>query len=183
MDLRYTVHADRVKEEIVLADRTARSDIAFNVTGVNLTRRSDGGISLSGEIGQLFSIPPPTVDGADGSDLTSESKVRYEVRDPNGSAPGALLTVSIDRDWLRRQGPSVFPLVIDPSYLHASVTSAVSYSNLGDVYVGPSIKIGHDSTGRDWRGAVYFDQYECCFNSNYRVSAGQALLRGSERPP
>jgi RHS repeat-associated protein len=181
-DLRYTVDASGVKEEIVLANRTAPTEFPFKVTGANLGLMNSGGVSLSGDLGKLFSIPAPTVEAADGSDVTKLSGAHYEIHDRNGPEPGAQLAVVIDQAWLRRQAASAFPLVIDPTLWWLAPQSAVSWSNQGDFYPGPSIKIGHDSTGRDWRAALYFNDYESYLNSNYRVQQAELEFQTSSGP-
>jgi RHS repeat-associated protein len=171
VDLRYQVQGIGVKEDIVVAHSSASSEFSFDVVGADLFLRDNGSVRLSGKVGELFSIPPPTVAAADGTDLTVPSGVHYSLHDVNGARPGTQLTVSINRSWLATQEPEVFPLVIDPSFHSVTPTSVVSYSDAGGSSSGPKIKIGRDSAGRIWRGAVRFSQYECCLTGNHLVYA------------
>ncbi|MDQ1500885.1 MAG: hypothetical protein QOI86_4225 [Actinomycetota bacterium] len=169
VDLRYEVRATGVKEEIVLANRAAGSQFAFDVTGAELALREDGGIALGGKIGDLFSIPAPAVFRADGSDVTEESGARYAIDRAARGASATRLTVSIDPEWLAQQDGASFPLVIDPTW-NDTVSAIVSFSNPNvGPYTGSGIRVGKDSSGVVWRAALHFPGYENYLHTNYRV--------------
>lgn len=171
VDLRYTVSATGVKEEIVLADATSDARHAFDVTGAELVIADDGGALLSGGMGELFSIPAPTVTAADGVDATAESGVRFELSDPNGGDPGQRLTVAVDGEWLAGQPASSFPMVIDPTLypLYPSQAPVVRSSDSATYPGGHDIKIGREASGRVWRAAARFNQYESYLGQGYRM--------------
>ena len=176
VDLRYTVRATGIKEEIVVAESTAPTTYLFDIKGAELVLQRDGSIHLSGPLGELFSIPAPTIQAADGSDLTAGSGVHYVVGLPNGSQSGTQLAVTVDDDWLKKQEPQAFPLVIDPSFNYGQPTSRKSYSDVGGTYNGSGIQIGRDSSGRVWRAAAHFNGYECCLGGDYRVYATDLFM-------
>lgn len=158
-----------VKESIVLANGAAGSSFSFDVTGADLALTKDGGVRLTGAIGDRFAIPAPTVFAADGSDVTEASGAHYEIRARNGARPATQLVVSVDPKWLVNLPLDQFPLVIDPSFYDLAPASKKTFSSTGATYSGSGVKLGRDSSARVWRGAAYFDEYEDYFNSGYRI--------------
>jgi RHS repeat-associated protein len=169
VNLRYQVQSGGLKEDIMVAHRAAPAEYSFDIAGADLILGDDGGVRLSGAIGELFSIPAPRVATAGGADATDDSGVHYNVSDPNGAEPGMRLSVVVDGQWLATQSDSAFPIEIDPSFWSLSPTSEKSYSDQGDVYTGPGIKLGRESSGKKWRSALRFDEYENYFGGAYRV--------------
>jgi RHS repeat-associated protein len=172
--LRYEVRGSGLKEEIVVSGPDRGSEFVFDLAGTTVALGDDGGLTLSGTLGELFTIPPPTIAAADGSDVTQESGVRYEIRQPEPShgsdSAGARVAVVLDADWLAKQPAQSFPLVIDPSFSFLAATSAVSYSSLGGSSSVMPISLGRSSgTGAVWRGAVRFNQYEPYITGGYRI--------------
>jgi RHS repeat-associated protein len=168
VDLRYTVRGDQVKEDIILGSNDADPEYVFELKGADVREDDDGGLRFVGALGKQFRIPAPTVAGADGSDLTDDSGVRFELDDLK-SGPGALVTVSVDDGWLEKQKADVFPLVIDPWLLSTNTpaTDKVTYNTSGatDTTI---VRMGKEG-GVTRRSGVHFSQYEQFIGGGYRV--------------
>lgn len=172
VDLRYTVTAAGVKEDIVLEDAGPGSVFGFEVSGADLLLAQDGGVALGGELGKQLAIPPPSVLTAAGEDHTGPSGVRYLL-----DGPGRLL-VSVDQDWLGSLPKDAFPVVIDPSWVLVSHTGRRVYRNPSGG-TNPSydlVRAGRDSTGRVWRSGVRFNQWAPYVGQGYRMYSARAIL-------
>ncbi|MGH2760456.1 MAG: PA14 domain-containing protein [Actinomycetota bacterium] len=179
VDLRYEVRGDGLKEDIVVASPQAPSEYAFDMEGATFSPDGLGGLELSGGIGELLRVPAPVVTGADGSDLTTDSRVRYRLDTP-GEGADTRVTVALDVDWLASQPAKVFPMVVDPhfSYTNTAASSSWTFNTAGQSASGMVI-LGATG-GAMARAAVRFSQYEPYLNQGYRVYyAGLAFIRTS----
>lgn len=168
VDLRYEVRTGGLKEDIRILSSEARSAFAFDVAGAGFAHADDGGLRIAGDLGERFRVPPPTVAGADGSDLTDPSGVRY-VLDPDGSGERTRITVALDRTWLRSQPADIFPLAVDPSFSSGvGQGGAVTVDSAGGRSTSTTISVGAQS-GVVSRAAIHFPQYEQWLNEGYRA--------------
>jgi len=165
VDLRYEVRGSGLKEDIVVSSSESSFEFAFDVKGATFEPHESGGLRISGVVGETFWVPPPVVNASDGSDLTSDSGVRYEIREPAEDADARLVVV-LDEMWLRAQPPESFPLVVDPSFSlltpNEALTIASDESSMGAIAIGAA-------GGTLARGAVRFSQYEPYINQGYRA--------------
>jgi RHS repeat-associated protein len=167
----YEAGASRLKENIVLRDPQADPEVAFDVIGAGLSPTADGGLALTGPLGDQFVIPAPTVATADGSDVSAPAGVRYEIRATDSSTQTTRVAVVLDQDWRAQQPASSYPLTIDPSFVFVSPTSApIVLANPSGTYGGTrNINIGRDASGRVWRSALRFNYYEQFIGQGYEV--------------
>ncbi|MGH9185772.1 MAG: PA14 domain-containing protein, partial [Acidimicrobiales bacterium] len=177
VDLIYTVSSSGVKEEIVVAGSAAGAEFVFDVTGTSLALRDDGGIALSGAVGEQFEVPPPTVTTADGADATGESGVRYEVRGEAASHSGRLAVV-VDPGWLAALPADRLPARIDPSFQLLNPQAGVRCTDTGGCSSGIPISVGRTAAGVVHRGAVYFDEYEQFRTGGWRMYNAYLRLQG-----
>jgi RHS repeat-associated protein len=166
VDVRYEVRASGIKEDISISSADSQSEFVFDLRGTTLAEVSLGGLRLSGGVGDRFWIPPPIVTTSDGSDATAESKVRYELREPEADADSRLAVV-LDAAWLRSQPEEVFPLVIDPSFSLLTPYESWLYASDGSSQSG-LMGIGA-AGGAFGRTAVRFNQYEQYIDQGYRA--------------
>ncbi len=172
VDVRYELRGDALKEDIRVLSNDARSDYAFDVAGADATPDGDGGLKLSGPVGDWFHIAAPIVSTAAGTDVTKSSRARYEIRHA-AEGSDVRIAVVIDDEWLKNQATDVFPLTIDPDYVsiiqapnctgcgtttNLTLASGSSTSTSGITVSGSPVK----------RGAVSFTALNSYMNS-YKV--------------
>ncbi|HSX00546.1 MAG TPA: PA14 domain-containing protein, partial [Patescibacteria group bacterium] len=162
VNVEYTVNGGEVKENIVLKDRTATSNVAFRLIGASATADKKGGYSLTGALNNEFGIAPINL-MLNSFGFESNTKVYKQTYD-NG-----VLTVSVDKTYLQNLPVKAFPAVIDPtvqsafgtrtggSYVSLDSNGYVCASNVCNLYAGTK----YDTNGnfQVWRGAL-FSPYE-----------------------
>lgn len=118
VDVAYRALADRVEEELVLADSSADSEFVFEVEvseGLAAEENPRGGIDFVDAAGSVaFAFAAPfmfdSAQSDDGLGARSEA-VRLEIAE---DSPGLVVRLAADREWL--EDPArVFPVVIDPT--------------------------------------------------------------------
>lgn len=132
VDLRYTVLASGVKEDIVLKSSSADPSVAFRVDGgkVSLDPKTRAG-SIVTSTGGVMRLTAPTAfdqrgvpvdEGAKpGSGYApislADQQAAAKAGGPAPSADAGVLSVGIDPEWLKAQPVDVFPITIDPTTL------------------------------------------------------------------
>ncbi len=166
VDLVYEVRSDGLKEDIHVLSPRARASYPFEVRGATIKTDAEGGLYFAGDLGRRFTVPAPTVLGANGADLTEASGVRYEVgnADEDGSQH---LEVALDPDWLREQPDAVFPLIVDPTLTLVQADSYYRVNDRGAVSNASPARVGSEN-GIHRRSAVHFP-YESYLDNGYRV--------------
>ncbi len=133
VNLEYEVHGKEIKENIVLKNASAASSFNFELNGatINPVKDKKGWFELKGVLGDTFVIPAPTV---------ATLKEGVIVGDPivtqtgtNTSSSSAKLTVTLDREWLKKQPKDVFPITIDPSFTNGIGNDYINYKSDGFV--------------------------------------------------
>ncbi len=173
VDVIYTVKNDMLKEEIVLKSAQAETNFAFTVTGANLKPNKDGGFDVEG-VKQSFSELSVTLQKAG---PTSEKVISQEFKK-------GILTVKLDKTWLKQQSPDQFPVVIDPTWGRTgniswnyaayksdgyACSSSVCFTNAGTLY---------DNGWKSWRSVFYVDFN---FLQGKQISGACMYLRQANR--
>ena len=167
IDVTYRVENNEVKESIILKDKSAASQVQFQMTGASLQKSSknsspgddEPAFKIHGALGDKFGIAPPNLlldhFGFDGDSAAGLSQT-YD---------GNTLTVGVSKSYLQQLPDKAFPVVIDPSitstfgttgegsYLSFENNSTMCYPSTCDLYAGGLYDSG--SVWRDWRGALY----------------------------
>jgi RHS repeat-associated protein len=181
-DLSYQVQSDRVEELVSLRGRDSATEFMFTLeapAGVRLDveRLRDGSLSFSGgkSGNPLFSIPKPTVVGADRVTKRAGGAVSLTAR---RSGDGFVLMLKVDSAWLRAQRH--FPVVIDPTLVIQRSTGTeeadVNYDALcaGCATSAPTrLSIG-TTASQAWRAALQFDLAQIPSGAN--ITAAQVQL-------
>lgn len=169
--LRYEVRGSGLKEEVIVRDSTARANYPFVVSGAKVSLRPDGGLTLrSGRPNDEFFVPAPVVLGANGSDLSEVSRVRFDLGETSSDGTQRVV-LSVDPSWLSQQKRDVFPLRVDPTLTLVSPQFVASYATNGNsLTTGTAVLVGNNSaTGVTWRGGVAFQHYQAFLVGGYRV--------------
>ena len=152
VDIEYQLRGEAVKEIIVLKSNKAKTDFDFTVTGGKVVNHptKPGELTIEG-MPPEFSFSALTLD-VNGRGVISEQRVTQ-----TASSKG--ITVTMDKDWLKSQPASAFPMYIDPSFLRDSTSywmyksdgyscgSSNCYANIGAIY---------DTSWKNWRSYVQF---------------------------
>jgi len=168
VDVEYSVHADQVKENIILKTKQSATRVQFALTGASLKAtgsKTGAQFSVDGALGNGWGVAPANLILNTFGLETDHSKFSQTYADGK-------ITISVNKDYLQQLPDAAFPVVVDPTYTHnqAFGTRAggnyvsfksdgyVCYSNECNLYAGSLI----DSNGiwRSWRGAFYADYSE-----------------------
>jgi hypothetical protein len=109
-DLRYTVQADNIKEEIILHNASASSRFSFRITSPQLdaTMLDNGEIHFTDPSGEVvFTIPAPFAVDGNGEN----GSVKYELQKQGARW---LVDVVVDEEWLNNETRR-YPVIVDPS--------------------------------------------------------------------
>lgn len=152
VDIEYQLRGEAVKEIIVLKSNKAKADFDFAISGGKVINHptKPGELTIEG-MPPEFSFSTLTLD-VNGRGVISEQRVTQ-----TASSKG--ITVTMDKDWLKSQPASAFPMYIDPSFLRDSTSywmyksdgyscgSSNCYANIGAIY---------DTSWKNWRSYVQF---------------------------
>lgn len=154
VDLEYELRGESIKEIIIVKTKNAQTDFNFSVTGgkvINHPTRQ-GELTIEG-LPDEYSFSALTLSLQDRG-VISESHVSQA---PNKTADG--IAVTLDKDWMKAQPASSFPMRIDPSLAKDSTSywmfksdgyscgSSNCYANIGTIY---------DGGWKYWRSYVQF---------------------------
>jgi hypothetical protein len=157
VDLRYTVSAAEVKEDLILKAAPGRSSFDFSTGGltyqsagapagglapVGLASAPSGPAAVSAGAGWLVG---PEVNDAGGRPLPGASAASPTLT-PTGSGRTAGVRVAVDSTWLAAQPASAFPLVIDPTIAVGSA-NMTAYKSDGWSGQGYGLKVGNSMSG------------------------------------
>lgn len=160
VDVRYTVSAGAVKEDLVLLDAAAPSEFLFDLRGATAALSSDGTLRLDGPIGEGFGFAPLFV--TDGSGATIEAPVVLEPTEGRDGTVGGALRLALDAEWLAGLPAETFPLTVDPTLV--TFNEAVVAVGSGGQRQPGVLAVGRDAGGVVWRTVVDVD-YEAQLNA------------------
>lgn len=182
VDLDYTVSATGIREDLVLAGRSAPARYTFDLRGA--TARSGPGceaLCVEGRAGKI-TLSPLRVVAADGLDVTLAAGARLAaVAGLDGRAGGAV-DVVVNSTWLSGAPDSVFPLTIDPDY-NLTSSNRNGFASGGQTS-GAVVKIGRDSAGVEWRSVLDFptESYQSQTDRLIRATLALTPTAGSTAP-
>ena len=136
VSLRYSVSQHKIKEDIVISDKSAVTDFVttLDVGALTAVKQEDGSVLLVDEYGDTaYTVGVPYLYDAD-------YNVSYNVAvtvEQTGSV--CRITYAPDREWLNA---AVYPVVLDPT-----VTSSEYYANIVDTYVTQADSNNHSGEG------------------------------------
>jgi hypothetical protein len=173
-DVIYTVKHDMLKEEIMLKDKNATTNLAFDVTGAGLVKNRDGGFDIAGSKQQF-------------TELSVTLQKAGPISEPviNQDFKNGVLTITLDQSWLKQQAADQFPVVIDPTYRDGSNVGYGYQTFKSDGYVCSSsacfMNAGEmsDSSWKNWR-TVYCTG-DISFMAGKRVTYAGMYLRQANR--
>lgn len=128
----YTVHSDRVKEDIVIKSKKASYKYGFVIEHIGLSLdESENANELTFCNGkkEIFSIPTPFM--YDANDVLS-TNVMYEIEAIEEGK--SKLTVIADEAWINDESRA-FPVVIDPQIIISGTTNTSTFSLVGTTMV------------------------------------------------
>jgi hypothetical protein len=174
-DLKYIVEGGRVKESVLIKDRSAGSSFAFEVRSGDsaLADDVDGSVALAGELGARVRLEAPTVLRADGAPVEA-ARARLH------AAGAGRVVLSVDPAWLAAQPDTAFPIDLDPT-LKVAPNTTKSFKNDGFSCSSCAIRIGNARDGGDtyWRTVAHFP-YESLFGDKVLSAAiGLGLAAGT----
>lgn len=185
VDVRYTVTASGVREDLVLNGPTDGSDFLFDSAGVHLgldrNERNRGG--LVAEAAGGFTIAAPVVAGKNGEEVTASAHPSLVATDrvvtqPNAAgAASQSLTLSVDPNWLHGLRVDQFPVTVDPTVVFYG-TSVVAYASNGYSCSYPcGVRIGNSQYLGDlyWRSVAYIP-YESLIDNHQNVMSAKVNL-------
>ncbi|HSW90382.1 MAG TPA: hypothetical protein VLF64_00110, partial [Candidatus Saccharimonadales bacterium] len=152
VDIEYQLRGEAVKEIIVLKSNHAKTDLDFIVAGGKVINHptKQGELTIEG-MPPEFSFSSLTLD-VNGRGVISEQRVTQ-------SATAKGIQVAVDKEWLKSQPASAFPMYIDPSFARDSTSywmfksdgyscgASNCYANIGAIY---------DTSWKNWRTYVQF---------------------------
>ena len=167
VDLRLETTALGVKEELVLASRSAQNvfDFRLDLTGLEVEKDAAGGLEYRDAAGDVALRTPPGW-AEDSARKTAEHRGSVTGDVDFDLLPGAdgstTLRVTLDRAWLD-DSARVFPVTIDPTWMVGAHINQAYYS--GGVTEAPGqVQVGnpYQDCCNVWRSTVYFP-YEDLF--------------------
>lgn len=138
ISLRYTVSQHKIKEDIVIANKSAVADFVttLNVGELTAVKQEDGSVLLVDEDGNtMYTVGVPFMYD-DNYEVCYDVAVTVEQTDSV-----CRITYSPDWDWLNADDRA-YPVVLDPT-----VTSSEYYSNIVDTYVTQADSNNHSGEG------------------------------------
>lgn len=183
IDLRYILHSNAIKENIIVKNREAVSLLPLSFTidhpGLSIRKEEDGSLSLYKEEEpekSVFTFLAPFMSDASG---VVNYDVEYRVSE-SGQEGQSVLTVVPDLEWLKDE-KRAFPILIDPitktetssnvPIKEAYVTQADPNSNFGNVEF---MTTGSTKSGYKTRSLIKFDNLPELDN---RATIRRAYLR------
>jgi len=184
IDVEYTVESDQVKEALVINNKSAASQVQFNIIGADLQKPSKSStpnnpqpaFTITGALGNQFGISPANF-----------ILNHYGYVDPTAAGltqtySNGTLTVGINSAYLQNLPASAFPAVIDPtvgqpspggtgSYMSFESGGPTCYSNNCLLSAGDEYDSSH--IWQSWHGA-FFAPY--IFLGNGGVTLNSATL-------
>ena len=146
-DLRYTVHSNEVKEEIIVRTPQAAGSYTFAATGADLApdANAPGGFVFTGALARWRVAPPEVLDRDEAPIPKAVSGVRLDL---GGDAAARTLTVSVDETWRAGLPESAYPITIDPTHITGSAQT-IAYSNDGDS-CACGVRVGNQNAYGSW---------------------------------
>lgn len=138
VSLRYSVSQHKIKEDIIIANRSAVTDFVttLDVGALTAVAQDDGSVLLTDEYGNTaYTVGVPYLYDAD-------YNVSYDVAvtvEQTGSI--CRITYAPNREWLDDTNRA-YPVVLDPT-----VTSSEYYANIVDTYVTQADSNNHSAEG------------------------------------
>ncbi len=136
VSLRYSVSQHKIKEDIVISNKSAVTDFVttLDVGALTAVKQEDGSVLLVDEYGDTaYTVGVPFMYDAD-------YNVSYNVAVTVGQTGSVCrITYAPDREWLNA---AVYPVVLDPT-----VTSSEYYANIVDTYVTQADSNNHSGEG------------------------------------
>ena len=166
VDIEYQLRGEAVKEIIVLKSNQAKTDFDFTITGGKVINHptKPGELTIQG-MPPEFSFSPLTLD-VNERGVISETRVTQ-------TATSKGIHITVDKDWLKSQPASAFPMYIDPSFARDSTSYWMfksdgyscgannCYANIGAIY---------DNGWKNWRTYAQFP---------YSDMAGKKILNAN----
>ncbi|MEO7904323.1 MAG: hypothetical protein ABIR91_00855, partial [Candidatus Saccharimonadales bacterium] len=156
VDLQYELRGEAVKEIIVVKNKNAVSTYNFSVDGGKVinhpTRENE--LAIAG-LSDDYSFSALTLD-VNGRGVINEERVTQKP-----AADGASIIVAMDKNWLKQQPTSAFPMRIDPTLTRQSeiqykmYRSDNFYCNASNCYANTGSL--DDGGWKHWRSYVRFD--------------------------
>jgi|GEM_PF-318112 len=178
INVEYVVGSADIKENIVIKDKSAATQVGFRIIGATLKPNTSGNkdapaFDLVGALGDQFGIAPPNLILNTYGLVTGTPSFKQTYS--NG-----VLSTSIDKTYLQGLPSDAFPAVLDPSvrhnfgtrvngtnYISFKTDGTICYWNVCNLYAG----MLYDSNGhlQDWRGSfmVPYDEFR---NSNVKLT-------------
>ena len=176
IDLIYTVHSDRVKEEIVLREPTAITSYRTRIEAAGLTPvlQEDQSVEFASPDGEvIFDVPAPFMFDANGA-YSEEIVVRLEQIDANTCE----LIYIPSYEWLH-DATRVYPVTIDPTYQATPMMYGSDKTQDTYVYSGSPNSNYYSSAylkvGRNYQSYVKFPTLPD-LGSNYMIYSAQLRL-------
>ena len=169
VDVEYIVKSAELKENIILKNKDAKADFAFDIHGASLKKaaKAEAGepqylYDVEGALGDDFSIAPFTI-SLNKYGLEANQPIEQRVDDEG------VLRVALDRDYLTKLPDDAYPVTLDPtavfrskfgsraggSYVSFKSDGYVCYSNACNPLAGSVLD--SSSVWRVWRSAIYSD--------------------------
>jgi RHS repeat-associated protein len=158
IDVEYSVYSAQLKEDIVLKHREAVHQVSFGMVGAALVRDGNG-FSVQGALHDEFAVTPINLILSTFGVVSDTSVYHQDYRD-------GVLTVSVDRAYLRSLPAEAFPAVIDPGWYRSPFGNRAggnykSYKSDGYVcppnvcnpYAGSVLDASY--VWRNWRGTIH----------------------------
>jgi RHS repeat-associated protein len=166
IDLEYIVGSDSLKENIIIKNKDATSNVAFTVSGASLqkTKTADGDmLAVTGALDNKFAVQPANLILNTFGLVTDHSKFSQTYKD-------GVLSVAVNSDYLARLPNTAFPAVIDPTvsvwttdigtrasgnYVSFKSDGYICYSTECNPYAGSLTDV--NGIWRNWRSTIYTD--------------------------
>ncbi|MEI6481198.1 MAG: PA14 domain-containing protein [Candidatus Saccharibacteria bacterium] len=160
VDVEYRVYSGEIKENIILKNKTATTEVQFKIIGGGLGAddKNPGGYLIKGALNNEFGLTPINLIL---NNFGLETKNVYSQK-----IDGDKLTVAIDKQYLQKLDDKAFPAVIDPSVYRSSFGTRaggnyvsfksdgyVCYSNVCNPYAGSLVDSNY--YWQSWRSAFY----------------------------
>ncbi|MGD8373688.1 MAG: PA14 domain-containing protein [Candidatus Woesebacteria bacterium] len=180
VDVTYSVNGGEVKENIVLKNKNATNEVAFEVVGANLRANDDGSFTIIGAFNDQYTIAAPNIIKTTAGLETSTSVLKQTYANKE-------LKISVDKRYLVELPANNFPIYVDPGIdTTTGMPGSGNYQSLkSDGFTcnftsNPMCKIyvgGLNDGGywKEWRSA-YYAPYNRFENTNYRLVVAKLYM-------
>lgn len=185
VNVEYIVESAAVKENIIIKDKNAASQVSFKVLGASLEKQKVEdefeAYAIKGALDDEFTIAPANLILNNYGHVTDHSVFGQTYENDT-------ITLSVDKDYLQNLPDDAFPAVIDPTTFNSSFGTRTTWGNYksfkSDGYIcpwnvcNPYAGTLYDSNGilRAWRGAIHapYNQFK---NSNNNLISAKLHLK------